>query len=170
MQVDLKTLLLLLQLQITDLSFCYSISFPISSLFRDRDAKMLTSARLFHLLKGPGALSFLPRGQRAVLASSSSSITSLASLQRRPFHTTEKASESALTVWQDLKELRRSPTAPLIMGFSGLLPFAAAPLYMVQAGAFAPEVASAQLAYGAAILSFLGGVRWGMLVRTERVY
>ena len=35
---------------------------------------------------------------------------------------------------------------------------------MYNSGYFLPDIAHAQLVYGATILSFLGGVRWGMLV------
>jgi len=35
---------------------------------------------------------------------------------------------------------------------------------MHNAGVFLPAIATAQLTYGATILSFLGGVRWGFLV------
>lgn len=61
------------------------------------------------------------------------------------------------------------PTAPvsvpypaLVLGFAGLLPFAAGALLH----AFGPETArdlseQALLGYGAVILSFMGGCRWG---------
>ncbi|CAL4106346.1 unnamed protein product, partial [Meganyctiphanes norvegica] len=61
-----------------------------------------------------------------------------------------------------IPEVAHSPTPALVLGFSGLIPFVAAPFYMYYSGAFLPEVATAQLAYGATILSFLGGVRWGL--------
>lgn len=54
--------------------------------------------------------------------------------------------------------------APLTMGLSGLIPFASAPIFMSQQGMFLPDIATAQLAYGATILSFMGGIRWGMLI------
>ncbi|XP_037086341.1 transmembrane protein 69-like, partial [Pollicipes pollicipes] len=50
----------------------------------------------------------------------------------------------------------------LLLGVAGLVPFAAAPVLMLRAGTFNPELLHAQLAYGACILSFLGGVRWGL--------
>jgi hypothetical protein len=40
---------------------------------------------------------------------------------------------------------------------------------MAQTGVFLPGVATGQLAYGATILSFLGGVRWGILVRGKKL-
>jgi hypothetical protein len=60
----------------------------------------------------------------------------------------------------------RIPPAPLWLGLAGLLPFAAA-----AAGAhlLPPDqqglALRALLAYGAVILSFLGGVRWGLAIR-----
>eukprot|EP00096_Caligus_rogercresseyi_P005087 TRINITY_DN1995_c0_g1_i1.p1 TRINITY_DN1995_c0_g1~~TRINITY_DN1995_c0_g1_i1.p1 ORF type:complete len:183 (+),score=35.67 TRINITY_DN1995_c0_g1_i1:91-639(+) len=66
-----------------------------------------------------------------------------------------------------IKALLRSPRPPLVLGLGGLLPFYAPPLYMLSYGAYEPSLATAQLAYGASILSFLGGVRWGILVKEE---
>lgn len=59
-------------------------------------------------------------------------------------------------------QVRHSPTPALALGFSGLVPFVAAPVYMATTGIFDPDVAQAQLCYGATILSFLGGIRWGL--------
>lgn len=80
------------------------------------------------------------------------------------FHTQSKDSTKALTVWEDLGALKRSPMPALTLGLSGLIPFVAAPMAMAQQGVFMPGLATAQMAYGATILSFLGGVRWGILV------
>lgn len=52
--------------------------------------------------------------------------------------------------------------AALVLGFAGLIPFVAAPTYIISTGLYLPSVAYAQLAYGASILSFIGGVRWGL--------
>jgi len=64
----------------------------------------------------------------------------------------------------DLLQLPRGPAPALGLGLAGLTPFLAAPLYMQGVGLWLPGVAAAQLSYGAVILSFLGGVRWGLLV------
>lgn len=61
----------------------------------------------------------------------------------------------------DMKELPNSPKPALYLGFSGLLPFACPTLFMAVTENFIPELAFAQVAYGASILSFLGGARWG---------
>ncbi|XP_067108490.1 transmembrane protein 69-like isoform X1 [Osmerus mordax] len=60
-----------------------------------------------------------------------------------------------------LKALVTAPKPALYLGFSGLAPFLAAPLLMAVTQSYYPEVAFAQVVYGASIVSFLGGVRWG---------
>lgn len=60
---------------------------------------------------------------------------------------------------------RRVPPGPALLGYAGVIPFAALTL-----GAWLlPEVWDARAAlalhaYGAVILSFLGGVRWGLVI------
>lgn len=55
------------------------------------------------------------------------------------------------------------PRAAGLLGFAGLVPFAAASLAAMLPGTLAPDLAlRALLAYGAVILSFLGGIRWGL--------
>ncbi|XP_055084706.1 transmembrane protein 69-like isoform X1 [Periophthalmus magnuspinnatus] len=60
-----------------------------------------------------------------------------------------------------LKALFQSPKPALYLGFSGLIPFLAPPVLMAATNTFYPEVAFAQMVYGASIVSFLGGARWG---------
>jgi len=69
-----------------------------------------------------------------------------------------------INIKSDLKKLLTGPAPALALGLSGLIPFVSAPVYMYNAGYFLSSIATAQLTYGATILSFLGGVRWGMLV------
>ncbi|XP_065350269.1 transmembrane protein 69-like [Cloeon dipterum] len=66
-----------------------------------------------------------------------------------------------LTVLSVLKGLKDSPSPALLYGLSGLIPFVAVPVYTLSSGTFCPLMGSIQLWYGASILSFLGGVRWG---------
>lgn len=61
----------------------------------------------------------------------------------------------------DMKELWNSPKPALYLGFAGLIPFVAPTLLMAVTEIYFPELAYAQLAYGASIVSFLGGARWG---------
>lgn len=60
-----------------------------------------------------------------------------------------------------LKALTQAPKPALYLGFSGLIPFLSAPLLMAATQSFFPEIAFAQVVYGASIVSFLGGARWG---------
>lgn len=64
----------------------------------------------------------------------------------------------------DMKDLKKSPKPALVLGAAGLIPFVSAPLVMAITETYLPEVAFAQLAYGASILSFLGGARWGFAI------
>lgn len=84
-------------------------------------------------------------------------------------HVFENREAKSLAVWTNLRELRASPLPALSLGFSGLIPFIGAPAYMVAVGCYMPDIAFAQLAYGASILSFLGGVRWGFVLPEESV-
>nr|XP_057924662.1 transmembrane protein 69-like isoform X2 [Doryrhamphus excisus]XP_057924663.1 transmembrane protein 69-like isoform X2 [Doryrhamphus excisus]XP_057924664.1 transmembrane protein 69-like isoform X2 [Doryrhamphus excisus]XP_057924666.1 transmembrane protein 69-like isoform X2 [Doryrhamphus excisus]XP_057924667.1 transmembrane protein 69-like isoform X2 [Doryrhamphus excisus]XP_057924668.1 transmembrane protein 69-like isoform X2 [Doryrhamphus excisus] len=63
-----------------------------------------------------------------------------------------------------LRTIRQAPKPAMYLGFAGLIPFVAAPLAMVTTQCFYPEVAYAQLMYGASIVSFLGGARWGFAI------
>ena len=59
------------------------------------------------------------------------------------------------------------PPAPLLLGLAGLIPFWALAIGLLAHGAFgmAPVRLDAALAtYGAIIVSFLGGIRWGLAV------
>ncbi|MGD9265724.1 MAG: DUF3429 domain-containing protein [Lysobacterales bacterium] len=57
---------------------------------------------------------------------------------------------------------RRIPAKAAVLGYSGLIPFAAAAAVIVLGGAQIRQTAlDGFLVYGAVILSFLGGIRWG---------
>lgn len=60
-----------------------------------------------------------------------------------------------------LKALFQASKPALYLGFSGLIPFLSAPVLMAATNSFYPEIAYAQMVYGASIVSFLGGARWG---------
>ena len=74
---------------------------------------------------------------------------------------------ASLSIWDHLKEVRRAPVPALTLGLAGLSPFVSIPTYFSMNGVFSPTLAFAQVAYGASILSFLGGVRWGFSVADE---
>lgn len=80
---------------------------------------------------------------------------------------TEDKQTKTLTIWQDLRQIRSSPLPALVFGIFGLAPFVGFPGYMVLAQAYIPSLAFAQVVYGATILSFLGGIRWGITVPEE---
>ncbi|XP_074858701.1 transmembrane protein 69 [Carettochelys insculpta] len=61
----------------------------------------------------------------------------------------------------DMKSLKDSPKPALRLGLAGLIPFVSVPLIMAAQQTYHPELAFAQITYGASIVSFLGGVRWG---------
>ena len=58
------------------------------------------------------------------------------------------------------------PRIVLAYGLLGLIPFLAPPLLTVAVPAHGGALALVALAYGALILSFLGGARWGLAVAT----
>lgn len=63
-----------------------------------------------------------------------------------------------------------APLAALLLGFAGLIPFAggAVALFVTARGPTGDTLLVLPiLAYGAVILSFLGGVRWGLAFREE---
>ncbi|KAF7653161.1 hypothetical protein LDENG_00086700 [Lucifuga dentata] len=61
----------------------------------------------------------------------------------------------------DMKDLVKSPKPALYLGFAGLIPFVSPPLLMAVTETYFSDLAYAQVAYSASILSFLGGARWG---------
>lgn len=61
----------------------------------------------------------------------------------------------------ELKHLFEGPKPALILGFAGLIPFVSPILFMSATETYYPELAYAQVAYAASIISFLGGARWG---------
>ncbi|NXN18620.1 TMM69 protein, partial [Indicator maculatus] len=62
---------------------------------------------------------------------------------------------------RSMTSLKDSPKPALYLSLAGLIPFVSVPLTMAIQGTFYPELASAQVIYGAVTVSFLGGMRWG---------
>jgi hypothetical protein len=55
-----------------------------------------------------------------------------------------------------------------MLGYSGVIPFALlAALYVLDVPLFGRDVLGAFVVYGAVILSFLGGIRWGSAVAVD---
>ncbi|XP_065265700.1 transmembrane protein 69 [Emys orbicularis] len=61
----------------------------------------------------------------------------------------------------DMRSLKDSPKPAVYLGLAGLIPFVSVPVIMAIQQTYYPELAFAQMTYGATIVSFLGGVRWG---------
>ncbi|NXD80382.1 TMM69 protein, partial [Halcyon senegalensis] len=62
---------------------------------------------------------------------------------------------------RSMKLLKDSPKPALYLSLVGLIPFVSVPLTMAIQGTYYPELAFAQVTYGAVTVSFLGGMRWG---------
>lgn len=69
----------------------------------------------------------------------------------------------------NLRALRSIPAPALCLGLGGLIPFAAAPIAMYAFGAYTPAYLALQAKYGAIILSFIGGTRWGSALEASKV-
>jgi len=75
----------------------------------------------------------------------------------------QRSKSRELSVWGGVKEFRHTPLPALVLGVGGLVPFVAPALYMMYySGQYCTVLEQAHLAYGAVILSFIGGVRWGL--------
>jgi len=64
--------------------------------------------------------------------------------------------------------IKDSPPAALGLGIAGLVPFAAVPLLTIMNSTLLDGLVLAQLAYGATVLSFLGGSNWGEAVARDQ--
>lgn len=67
-----------------------------------------------------------------------------------------------------MNDLKDAPLSAFWIGFGGLIPFVFPPLQSMVFG-YSPMLASLQLAYGTAILSFVGGCQWGYLVPNKEM-
>lgn len=63
----------------------------------------------------------------------------------------------------------RIPFIAMLLGWAGVLPFAALSAFIAFAGndPFQPWALSKLVAYGAIILTFMGGVHWGLIMNRE---
>jgi hypothetical protein len=65
---------------------------------------------------------------------------------------------------------RLIPSPARVLGYAGVLPFATLALVHVFGGGdISPHALRAFLVYSALILSFLGGIRWGVATRFDRL-
>lgn len=65
---------------------------------------------------------------------------------------------------EDLKSVKKSPIPALVLGFGGLIPFVSVPFSMISTGTFTLSLVQTQIVYGACILAFIGGIRWGLVM------
>ncbi|KFU96323.1 Transmembrane protein 69, partial [Chaetura pelagica] len=103
--------------------------------------------------------------------SPSLSPTSVYATKLQAFHTslpffkkkTPKESETkdSGVIKKSMESLKESPKPALYISLAGLIPFVSVPLAMAIQGTYYPELAFAQVTYGAVTVSFLGGMRWG---------
>jgi hypothetical protein len=64
----------------------------------------------------------------------------------------------------DSKSSHAIPLPARVLGIAGAVPFAAGALAVLLTPEIKPEAAATLLAFGAVLLSFLGGIRWGFAV------
>ncbi|NXK54280.1 TMM69 protein, partial [Chauna torquata] len=88
--------------------------------------------------------------------------TSLPLLKKKPPQ--ESQTKDLGLLRQSMKSLKDSPKPALYLSLAGLIPFVSVPLSMVIQGTYYPELAFAQITYGAVIVSFIGGMKWGFAV------
>ncbi|NWU35075.1 TMM69 protein, partial [Hylia prasina] len=109
----------------------------------------------------------LRRDARPLSTSPNLKPASVYTTQLQAFHTSlpvfkkKIPAESEAESPKRVETLKDSPKPALYLSLGGLIPFVAVPLAMAVQGTYCPELASAQVAYGAATASFLGGMRWG---------
>lgn len=109
----------------------------------------------------------LRRDVRPLSASLSLKPASAYTAKLQAFHTSPPAfkkkipADSEAESQKGQESLKDSPKPALYLSLGGLVPFVAVPLAMALQGTYCPQLASAQVAYGAATASFLGGMRWG---------
>ncbi|GAN53342.1 hypothetical protein Tasa_009_137 [Tanticharoenia sakaeratensis NBRC 103193] len=67
--------------------------------------------------------------------------------------------------------MKRLPLLAYVLGLGGLVPFVLIALAMLLFGSFkpVPHLGAAMLAYGGAILSFLGAVHWGLALEQKAI-
>ncbi|XP_056387670.1 transmembrane protein 69 [Hyla sarda] len=62
------------------------------------------------------------------------------------------------------QELKKTPRSAVYLSLAGLAPMVVAPLTMSIGGYYYPEMAYLQIATASCLLSFYGGIRWGISV------
>ncbi|NXJ03704.1 TMM69 protein, partial [Odontophorus gujanensis] len=65
---------------------------------------------------------------------------------------------------QSMKSIKDSPKPALYLSLAGLIPLVSVPLLMIIQRTYHPELALVQVMYGAVIVSFIGGMKWGFAI------
>ncbi|XP_073400566.1 transmembrane protein 69 isoform X2 [Dendrobates tinctorius] len=84
------------------------------------------------------------------------------SLHKRRLNAQEEEFDQMMQNYKD--ELRKTPRSAVFLSIAGLIPVVVAPLTMNFGGYYYPEMAFTQLASASCLLSFYGGIRWGISV------
>ncbi|XP_069594129.1 transmembrane protein 69 [Ranitomeya imitator] len=84
------------------------------------------------------------------------------SLHKRRQNAQEEEFDQMMKNYKD--ELRKTPRSAVYLSVAGLVPVVVAPLTMNFGGYYYPEMAFLQLASASCLLSFYGGIRWGISV------
>ncbi|XP_073499713.1 transmembrane protein 69 [Phyllobates terribilis] len=84
------------------------------------------------------------------------------SLHKRRQNAQEEEFDQTMQNYKD--ELRKTPRPAVYLSVAGLIPVVVAPLTMSFGGYYYPEMAFLQLAAANCLLSFYGGIRWGISV------
>lgn len=81
-----------------------------------------------------------------------------------------KVISQVLSVFKDVdfRQLKCAPFPAVVYGFGGIIPFVFTPIYCIL-GSYSPFLVTSQLVYGATILAFVGGVKWGSAVAKNDV-
>ncbi|XP_005050157.1 PREDICTED: transmembrane protein 69 [Ficedula albicollis] len=109
----------------------------------------------------------LQRDARPLSTSQSLKPASVYTTKLQAFHTSlpvfkkKTPAESEAESHKSLESLKDCPKPVLYLSLGGLIPFVAVPLALAVQGTYCPQLAFAQVAYGAVTASFLGGMRWG---------
>ncbi|NWX94974.1 TMM69 protein, partial [Nothoprocta ornata] len=137
----------------------------------------LTGSRLLHFGKNKTSCSFplifhLHRDVSLLSRSSSFNRTSIYAAKLQAFHTSipllkkkkNQEPENQDPLRYRLASIKDSPKPALYLSLAGLIPFVSVPLAMAVQGTYYPELAFAQITYGAIVVSFLGGIKWGFAI------
>ncbi|XP_010143530.1 PREDICTED: transmembrane protein 69 [Buceros rhinoceros silvestris] len=114
----------------------------------------------------------LQRGVCALSRSPSLSPAAVHASKLQAFHTSpaffkKKTPRESEPKDSSFLQLKDSPKPALYLSLAGLTPFVSVPLAMAIQGTYYPELAFAQVTYGAVTVSFLGGMRWGFALPAD---